>query len=105
MRGVAEQGHPATVKRLKRAGQGVDVMAEHPSRCAGYWCQIARLQQLSVIPAQVPGTEHPSDKRADHPRPLRPHALPGRGRELPEVLRSRCRSPAWAGRQGGRPLI
>jgi len=37
-------------------------------------------QQGGVIPARVPGTEHPADERAGDPRPLRPpghrHALP-----------------------------
>ena len=48
-----------------------------------------------ALPAQVrPDEVFRLTSAAGSPRPRR-HADPGRGRELPEVLRSRCRSSAW----------
>jgi hypothetical protein len=52
-------------------------------------------QQGSVIPARVPGTEHPDCERAGDPRPLRP---PSQRHALPDLQPSHHRAPAFPGR-------
>jgi hypothetical protein len=53
-----------------------------------------------AVPHLVSGVARVGENRADAPAATL--ADPGRGRELPEVLRSQCRSSAWL---TGRPLI
>jgi hypothetical protein len=52
-------------------------------------------QQRGVIPARVPGTEHPDCERAGDPRPLRP---PGHRHALPDLRPSHHSAPAFPGR-------
>ena len=51
-------------------------------------------QQGGVIPARVPGTEHPADERAGDPRPLRPPATV----TLSRISRPALSAPAFPGR-------
>ncbi len=51
-------------------------------------------QQGSVIPAGVPGTEHPAHERAGDPCPLRP---PGHRHALPNLQPSHHSAPAFPG--------
>ena len=59
-------------------------------------------QQGGVIPARVPGTEHPDCERAGDPRPLRP---PGHRHALPDLRpshqRTRLPRPPAPGRSPG----
>ena len=50
-------------------------------------------QQGGVIPARMPGTEHPDGERAGDPRPLRPPAV-----TLSRISRPAISAPAFPGR-------
>ena len=78
---AAAIGHLHTDKAVPRADRDRDRPARsaRPAMPDTIAEQLAH-QQGGVIPARVPGTEHPACERAGDPRPLRPpghrHALP-----------------------------
>jgi len=93
---AAAIGHLHTDKTVPHADRDRDRPARsaRPAVPDAIAKQLAH-QQGSVIPARVPGTEHPDCERAGDPCPLRP---PGHRHALPNLQPSHHSAPAFPGR-------
>jgi hypothetical protein len=86
---AAAIGHLHPDKTVPRADRDRPAGSARPAMPDTIAEQLAH-QQGGVIPARVPGTEHPAHERAGDPRPLRP---PGKRHALPNLQRTRLPRP------------